>query len=44
VSDYKKNDKTECTNYGGITLLPTTYKILYNILVSRVTPNAGGLF
>jgi len=37
VPVYKKSDKTACTNYRGI-LLPTTYKILSNILVSRLTP------
>jgi hypothetical protein len=31
-------DKTECSIYKGIPLLPTTYKILSNILLSRVTP------
>jgi hypothetical protein len=35
---YKKGDKTDCSNHGGISLLPTTYKMLSNILVSRLTP------
>jgi hypothetical protein len=34
---YKKSGhKTDCNNYRGISLSPTTYKILYNIL-SRLT-------
>ena len=37
---YKKGDKTYCSNYKGISLLPTTYKILSNILFSRLTPYA----
>jgi len=37
---YKMGNKTDCSNYRGISLLPTTYEILSNILLSRLTPYA----
>ena len=35
---YKRSDKTDRNNFGGISLLSITYKILSNILLSRLTP------
>jgi hypothetical protein len=35
-----KGDKTDCGNYRGKSLLRTTYKIVSNILLSRLTPYA----
>jgi hypothetical protein len=37
---YKKGDITDCNNYRGISLLPATYKMLSNILLSRLIPYA----
>jgi hypothetical protein len=40
VPIHKKRYKTDCNNYRGISLLPTTYIILSNILLSRLIPYA----
>jgi len=36
----KKGDKIYCNNYSGISIFPNTYKILFNILPSRLIPHA----
>jgi hypothetical protein len=38
---HKKGDKTYCSNYWGIALLSSSYKILYTILVCRLIPYAN---
>jgi hypothetical protein len=40
VPNYEKGDKTDCSNYTGISLLSTTYKLLSVILMSGLTPYA----
>jgi hypothetical protein len=41
VPVHKKGDKTDCNNYFGMSLLSTSYKILSNILLSRLSPYIG---
>ena len=41
VPIHKKGDRMDCNNYRGISLLSTLYKILSNILLSRMTPYAN---
>ena len=38
VPVYKKGDETDCSNYRVISISSTMYKILSNILLSRLTP------
>jgi hypothetical protein len=40
VPIYNKGDKTDCSFYRGISILTTTYKLLSNILLSRLIPYA----
>jgi hypothetical protein len=40
VPIHKKGDQTDCSNYRGISLLSTSYKVLSNILLSRLIPYA----
>jgi sorting nexin-29 len=35
---HKKGDKIDCSNYWGMSLLSTSYKMLSNILLSRLIP------
>jgi hypothetical protein len=38
VPIHKMDDKTDCNNYRGISLLSTSYKYLSNIPLSRLSP------
>jgi hypothetical protein len=38
VPVHNKDDKTDCSNYRGISLLSTSCKILWNVLLSRLNP------
>jgi hypothetical protein len=38
VPVYKKDDKTVCNNYGRISILSTSHRILSNILLAKLTP------
>jgi sorting nexin-29 len=40
VPIYTKGNKTDCNNYRDISLLSTTFKVLSNILLSRLIPYA----
>jgi hypothetical protein len=40
VTIHKKGDITDCSNYRGISLQSTSYKILFNILLPRLIPYA----
>jgi hypothetical protein len=43
---YKRGNKTDCSNYGGIPLLSNSYKILSNILLQFLiySHNTGLVF
>jgi len=40
VPIYTKGDKTDCSSYRGISLVPTSYKILSSMVLLRLTPYA----
>ncbi len=43
VTIFKKGDKTACGNYGGISLLSITGKLLAQILLNRLLPIAENI-
>jgi sorting nexin-29 len=40
---HKKGDIMQCSNYRGVSLLNTAYKILSNILFARISPFAENI-
>lgn len=40
ITLHKKGPKTKCENLKGVVLFPTTYKILYHILLQKLTLSA----
>ena len=36
INIHKKGTKSKCGNYGGISLLPTAYKLFANIIKNRL--------
>jgi hypothetical protein len=44
VPVHKKGDKTDCTNYRGISLLSNSCKMLSNILLTRLSPYIDEIF
>jgi hypothetical protein len=43
VPIHKTGDKTVCKNYHGLSLLSNSYKILPNMLLSRLRPNVDDI-
>jgi hypothetical protein len=35
---YKKSDKIDCNNYRGISLLSASYKIVFNVILTKLSP------